>query len=129
MYNRNAKLAVGQFAGEPVLVVHSIVHGLNLVNQCPRHSFHQFNCTDPLCEQCRGEAVDLDDVDCVYGPVILGRTVLMNLPLNADREEEIRQDGRGVIYPNDVDWDTLDKNPSELFLNFQIMIEKKFYRF
>ena len=69
-----------------------------------------------MCEQCRGEAVDLEDVDEVYGPVILGRTVLMNLPINADREEEIRRDGRGVIFPSDVDWDKLGQNPSELSL-------------
>ena len=65
-----------------------------------------------MCEQCRGQALDLEDVDSVYCPVILGRTALMNLPITAGREEEIRRDGRGCITPSDVDWQRLDQNSS-----------------
>ena len=113
VFNRNGKLAVAQFAAEPLLTVHSIVSGLNLLNQCPRHHFHQMHCPDPLCEQCRGRSVDVEDVGPIYLPGIIGREALKQMPVLPEREEEIRRDGRGNILPSDVDWAKFEQSPRE----------------
>ena len=116
VFNRNGKLAIAQHAVEPLLIVHSIVHGLNPLHQCPRHHFHQMHCMDPLCEQCRGRSVDIEDVGPTYLPAIIAREAMVQLPLLPEREEEIRQDGRGNILPSDVDWARLEQASRE-YLN------------
>ena len=111
VFNRNAKLHTAQKAAEPVIVVHAVVHNLNPANQCPRHSLHQLFCENPNCEQCRGQNIDLEDVDEVYGPVIFSRHIANQLPTEKLRQNDVAQRGLGNLYPDDIDWQKLHQNP------------------
>ena len=111
VHNRNAKLFVAQWSGEPLGVVLAIVHGLNMTCQCPRHSIYQFNCSNSLCEQCRGQALDLENVDPVYTPGCLAQNGVMQAPNVKEVEADIRRQGMGHINPEDVDWIKLQRSP------------------
>ena len=96
-----------------MVVVHSILHNLNMTCQCPRHNSYQFNCSNPLCEQCRGQALDLENADPVYIPGCISQNAVMQAPNTKEAEANVRRQGMGQIYPEDVDWIRLQRSPRE----------------
>ena len=65
--------------------------------------------------------MDLEDVDEVYGPATFSRHVANQLPTEKLRQDEVIRRGLGNLYPEDVDWQKLHRNPRKLF---KLSIEK-----
>lgn len=105
---------MAQWSGEPVVVVQAILNGLAMTNQCPRHGPYQINCSNTLCEQCRGQFLDLEEVDMVYTPAMVAQNLLAQLSPSKLHEPDVRRQGLGRMDPGQVDWHKLQRLPSKL---------------